>query len=75
MDRRHGETRRRRIGDLAEPEEFRRPIHQLCAAGVDLSRAPRAAVDDFLANREPPPQEARPRRAGGARSARSITRG
>jgi len=57
---------KRRIGDLAEPEEFRRPIIQLCAAGVDLHRAPKAALDDFLAHREPPaekPPRGRSRRA------------
>ena len=52
---------KRRLGDV-EPEEFARPIIQLCAAGVDLSRAPRAAVEDFLANREPPRDDAGPRR-------------
>ncbi|MGE0034116.1 MAG: hypothetical protein AB7S93_00615 [Xanthobacteraceae bacterium] len=30
---------RRRVGDPPEPEEFARPTAQLCAAGVDLSRA------------------------------------
>lgn len=61
---------RRRPGDIA-PEEASRPIAQLCVGGVDLSRAPRAAVDDFLANREPPPKDARPRRSGrGSRRAR-----
>ena len=54
---------RRRPGEIA-PEEASRPIGQLCVGGVDLSRAPRAAVEDFLANREPPPTEARPRRRG-----------
>ncbi len=54
---------RRRPGEIA-PEEASRPIMQLCVGGVDLSRAPRAAVEDFLANREPPPKEARPRRSG-----------
>jgi hypothetical protein len=29
---------------------------QLCTGDVDLHRAPRAAVEDFLANREPPPE-------------------
>ena len=54
---------RRRLG--AEPT---RPIIQLCAGDVDLHRAPRAAVDDFLANREPPPEEAgEPGRRGGGR--------
>jgi hypothetical protein len=32
--------------------------------GVDLSRAPRAAVEDFLSHREPPPKEAGPPRRG-----------
>jgi hypothetical protein len=54
---------RQRPGELA-PEEASRPIGQLCIGGVDLSRAPRAAVEDFLANREPPPKEAGPRRRG-----------
>jgi transcriptional regulator with XRE-family HTH domain len=54
---------RRRPGELA-PEEASRPIGQLCIGGVDLSRAPRAAVEDFLANREPPREEAGPRRSG-----------
>ncbi len=60
---------RRRVGDPPEPEEFRRPIAQLCAAGVDLSRAPRAAVEDFLANRERPPKETLPPKGRGSRRA------
>jgi hypothetical protein len=61
---------RRRPGEIA-PEEASRPIGQLCVGGADLSRAPRAAVEDFLANREPPPREARLRRSGrGARRER-----
>src|SRR6266850_1213017 len=35
--------------------------------GVDLSRAPRAAVEDFLANREPPPEPVGPRGRGSRR--------
>jgi hypothetical protein len=31
---------------------------------VDLSRAPRAAVEDFLANREPPAKPVGPRGRG-----------
>ena len=58
---------RRRPGGIA-PEEASRPIGQLCVGGVDLSRAPRAAVEDFLANREPPPKDARPGR--GSRGSR-----
>ncbi len=61
---------RRRVGDLAEPEEFRRPIIQLCAAGVDLSRAPHEAVEDFLANRERPAKEDLPPK-GSQRSRRA----
>jgi hypothetical protein len=37
---------------------------QLAAADVDLRRTPRAAVEDFLAHREPPPKEAGRRRRG-----------
>jgi predicted DNA-binding transcriptional regulator AlpA len=47
-----------------------RPIGELCVADVDLSRAPRAAVEDFLANRAPPPVEETPRRRGGRRRTR-----
>ena len=54
---------KKRPGELA-PEEASRPIMQLCIGGVDLSRAPRAAVEDFLANREPPPKETGARRGG-----------
>jgi hypothetical protein len=52
---------KRRPGDIA-PEAASRPIMQLCAGGVDLHRAPRAAVEDFLANRERPPEEELPPR-------------
>jgi hypothetical protein len=34
---------------------------ELCAADVDLHRAPRAAIEDFLANRAPPRKDAAPR--------------
>ncbi len=54
---------KRRPGELA-PEEASRPITQLCIGGVDLSRAPRAAVEDFLANREPPREPVGPRGRG-----------
>jgi hypothetical protein len=65
-----GRRRRRRKPDApkggagAPPSEPMRPIMQLCTADVDLHRAPRAAVDDFLANREPPNEQATPRRRG-----------
>jgi hypothetical protein len=48
----------------APPHEPVRPIMQLCTGDVDLGRAPRAAVEDFLAHREPPREEAGPRRSG-----------
>jgi hypothetical protein len=46
------------------PREPMRPIAQLCAADVDLHRAPRAAVEDFLENRDPPREEPGQRRRG-----------
>ena len=58
---RHGRRRRRQETAPAEPT---RPIIELCAGDVDLHRAPRAAVDDFLANREPPREEPGARRRG-----------
>jgi hypothetical protein len=58
---------RRRAGGIA-PEEASRPIGQLCVGGVDLARAPRAAVEDFLANRERPRGEDLPPR--GSRGSR-----
>jgi hypothetical protein len=42
-----------------------RPIGELCAAGVDLHRAPRAAIEDFLAHRATPPEEDKPPRSRG----------
>ena len=42
---------------------------ELCVADVDLQRAPREAVDDFLANRAPPAEK--PRRERGRRLRRS----
>jgi hypothetical protein len=51
-----------------------RPIAELCAAGVDLHRAPRAAVEDFLQNRVLPPPKERPPRSRGRGSARYLTR-
>jgi hypothetical protein len=42
-----------------------RPIAELCAAGVDLHRAPRKAVDDFLKNRAAPREEDKPPRSRG----------
>jgi len=41
-----------------------RPIAELCVADVDLSRAPRAALGDYLANRSAPREEDKPRRRG-----------
>jgi len=62
--RRRGET----PGGEIAPEQPPRPIGELCLGGVDLSRAPRAAVEDFLANRERPREEELPPR--GSRGSR-----
>jgi hypothetical protein len=51
-----------------------RPISELCAAGVDLHRAPREAINDFLAHRVTPPPEERPPRSRGRGNARYLTR-
>lgn len=59
---------KRRPGEM-EPVEAFRPIAELCIGGVTLSRAPRAAVEDFLANRERPPEKDLPPR-GSRRSRR-----
>jgi hypothetical protein len=42
-----------------------RPIAELCAAGVDLHRAPREAIRDFLENRAKPREEDKPPRSRG----------
>jgi transcriptional regulator with XRE-family HTH domain len=51
-----------------------RPIAELCAEGVDLHRAPREAVQDFLENRVTPPPEERPPRSRGRGNPRYLTR-
>ena len=51
-----------------------RPIDELCAVGVDLHRAPRAAVDDFLENRAEPRKGDLPPRSRGRGNARYLTR-
>jgi len=51
-----------------------RPINELCAAGVDLHRAPRAAVQDFLEHRGKPREEDKPPRSRGRGNARYRTR-
>src|SRR3954454_25082862 len=58
-------SRTRRRTEAAMWGEPMRPIGELCAAGVDLHRAPRAAVDDFLAHRATPPDKERPPRSRG----------
>ena len=55
-------------------ELMRRPIGELCAVGVDLSRAPRAAVEDFLENRAAPREEDKPPRSRGRGNSRYFTR-
>src|SRR5262249_47410736 len=63
LPRRPRRRAKRRPGEIA-PEEASRPIGQLIVGGVDLSRAPRAAIEDFLGNREPPATPVGPRGRG-----------
>ncbi len=67
-------TRTRRRTEAAMWGEPMRPIAELCAAGVDLSRAPRAAVKDFLEHRAEPAEEDKPPRSRGRGNARYRTR-
>lgn len=71
MARLAAQPRRRpkRRPDEMPPEGPSRPIAELCLGGVDLHRAPRAAVEDFLANRARPPEADLPPR-GSRRSRR-----
>jgi hypothetical protein len=67
-----GRRRRRKGGTvpLASPTgEPLRPIAELCAADVDLSRAPRAAIDDYLEHRAPLVEAEKPPRRGRSRRA------
>jgi hypothetical protein len=73
--------RRRKRTPGAKPEldfsavtgERLRPVSQLCAADVDLQRAPRSAVEDFVANREPPAEKPPRRPRGWARRGRRFS--
>jgi len=67
-------SRTRRRTEAVVSGELMRPIVELCAVGVDLSRAPRAAVDDFLAHRAEPPEHEKPPRSRGRGNARYRTR-
>jgi hypothetical protein len=51
-----------------------RPIIELCAVGVDIQRAPREAVEDFLENRAMPPEKERPRRSRGMSTPQYLRR-
>ena len=74
MARLAGMRRTPRRAEAVASGELMRPIVELCAVGVDLSRAPRAAVDDFLENRAEPPAHERPPRSRGRGNARYLTR-
>jgi hypothetical protein len=63
-----------RRAEAAFWNEPMRPISELCAAGVILSRAPRDALKDFLENREMPRAEDRPPRSRGRGNKRYFTR-
>ena len=67
-------TRTRRRTEAVVSGELMRPIVELCAVGVDLLRAPRAAVEDFLAHRVEPAEEDKPPRSRGRGNARYRTR-
>jgi hypothetical protein len=58
-------SRTRRRVDAVVWGELMRPVNELCAVGVDLRRAPREAVQDFLENRALPPEKDRPPRSRG----------
>jgi hypothetical protein len=60
--------------DAAMWGEPMRPISELCAEGVDLHRAPREAIDDFLENRAKPREEDKPPRSRGRGNKRYFTR-
>jgi hypothetical protein len=57
--------RTRRRDEAAMWGEPMRPVSELCAEGVDLHRAPREAVEDFLQNRPKPREEDKPPRSRG----------
>jgi transcriptional regulator with XRE-family HTH domain len=63
-----------RRADAAMWGEPMRPIAELCTAGVDLHRAPREAVDDFLENRALPPEKDRPPRSRGMTTPKYLKR-
>jgi hypothetical protein len=67
-------SRTRRRTEAMMWGEPMRPIVELCAAGVDLSRAPRDAVQDFLAHRVPLREDEKPPRSRGRGNARYSTR-
>ena len=67
-------SRTRRRTEAVMWGEPMRPIVELCAVGVDLSRAPRAAVEDFVAHRAEPREEDKPPRSRGRGNARYRTR-
>lgn len=58
-------SRTRRRIDAVLWSEPMRPVIELCSIGVDLRRAPREAVQDFLKNRALPPEKDRPPRSRG----------
>jgi hypothetical protein len=51
-----------------------RPIAELCAAGVDLHRAPREAIQDFLEHRAEPREEDKPPRSRGMTTPKYLKR-
>jgi hypothetical protein len=64
--------RTRRRTEAALWGEPMRPIVELCAAGVDLHRAPRPAIEDFLAYRAKPREDEKPPRSRGRATAKHL---
>jgi hypothetical protein len=69
-----GMRRTRRRTEAVVWGEPMRPVIELCSVGVDLHRAPREAVQDFLENRATPPAHERPPRSRGRGNKRYLTR-
>lgn len=67
-------SRTRRRTEAMVWGEPMRPIIELCSVGVDLHRAPREAVDDFLAHRAKPTEDEKPPRSRGRGNPRYLTR-
>jgi hypothetical protein len=64
-------TAKRKDAVVLEPM---RPVIELCSVGVDLRRAPREALDDFLEHRAAPPEDEKPPRSRGRSTPKYLRR-